>query len=124
MAENIALTIRQPWASLITQGVKDVENRSRPTRYRGRILIHAGLKTEQVPLIKFENRLSGALPSGAIIGSAQIVDCVQGSASEWAMPGYWHWILEDAEEFMPIPMRGQLGLWRVPTMLRIAPVML
>lgn len=37
-----ALTIRQPWASLIAAGVKTIETRSWWTRYRGPIAIHAG----------------------------------------------------------------------------------
>lgn len=38
-----ALTIRQPWASLIALGVKTIETRSWRTNYRGPIAIHAGL---------------------------------------------------------------------------------
>lgn len=34
------LTVWQPWADLIVKGIKDVENRSRVTRYRGPLLIH------------------------------------------------------------------------------------
>lgn len=37
----IALSIRQPWAWLILNGWKDIENRDWTTRVRGRILIHA-----------------------------------------------------------------------------------
>lgn len=37
-----ALTIRQPWASLIALGVKHIETRSWSTRYRGPLVIHAG----------------------------------------------------------------------------------
>jgi hypothetical protein len=36
-----ALSIRQPYATLVCAGVKDVENRSWSTKYRGRLLIHA-----------------------------------------------------------------------------------
>lgn len=39
-----ALTLHQPWASLVALGVKTIETRSWPTRYRGRLLIHAGAK--------------------------------------------------------------------------------
>lgn len=35
------LSIRQPWASLICAGIKDVENRSRKTLHRGKLLIHS-----------------------------------------------------------------------------------
>ena len=37
-----ALTIRQPWASLIAAGVKTIETRSWSTKYRGPLAIHAG----------------------------------------------------------------------------------
>jgi hypothetical protein len=36
-----ALSVRQPYTALICAGVKTVENRSRPTNYRGKLLIHA-----------------------------------------------------------------------------------
>ena len=37
-----ALSIRQPWAWLIVNGFKDIENRDWPTNFRGRLLVHAG----------------------------------------------------------------------------------
>lgn len=39
-----ALSIKQPWASLIAQGIKDIENRTWKTKFRGRIFIHASAK--------------------------------------------------------------------------------
>ena len=35
------LTLRQPWAYLITRGREIIENRSWPTKYRGPFLVHA-----------------------------------------------------------------------------------
>ena len=40
----LALSIQQPWAWLIVNGHKGVENRDWDTRQRGDILIHAGKK--------------------------------------------------------------------------------
>lgn len=37
-----AITLRQPWAWMLFHG-KDVENRSRNTKHRGPLLVHAGL---------------------------------------------------------------------------------
>lgn len=37
-----ALTVRQPYAWAIATGEKTVENRSRPTKHRGELAIHAG----------------------------------------------------------------------------------
>lgn len=42
-----ALTIRQPWASLVALGVKTIETRSWSTRYRGPLAIHAGAAQPQ-----------------------------------------------------------------------------
>lgn len=38
-----------------------------------------------------------------------------GLCSSWAQPGQYHWKLTDPEPLdEPVPMRGQLGLWRLP----------
>ena len=36
-----ALSVCQPWAWAIVHGIKKVENRWRPTRHRGPLVIHA-----------------------------------------------------------------------------------
>lgn len=41
-----ALTIKQPWASLIMECGKDVENRSWSTSFRGRVAIHSSKKPD------------------------------------------------------------------------------
>ena len=38
-----ALTVKQPWASLLVAGIKTVENRTWTTKYRGPLAIHAAL---------------------------------------------------------------------------------
>lgn len=82
-----ALSIRQPWASLIIAGIKDVENRSWRTRFRGRILVHAGLALDRAG-IDFARSLGidinpADLQRGGIIGSIEIADCVEESDSPW-----------------------------------------
>lgn len=37
------LFVRQPWASLLVSGLKDIENRTWAPNFKGRILIHASL---------------------------------------------------------------------------------
>jgi hypothetical protein len=111
-----ALTIRQPWASLIIEGHKDIENRSRPTRHRGLLVIHAGLATEEDALHQYRRLLQRPddLPHGAILGTVEVVDCIEGARSRWAEPGNWHWVLADPRPFRkPIPVKGALSLWRV-----------
>ena len=40
-----ALTIKEPWATLIIDGYKKYEFRSWKTNYRGKLLIHAGMSS-------------------------------------------------------------------------------
>jgi hypothetical protein len=41
------LSIRQPWAFLIVNGHKNIENRDWLTAYRGPVLIHAGKQWDE-----------------------------------------------------------------------------
>ena len=41
-----AISIKQPWSYLIASGVKDIENRTWKTKFRGRVLIQVGAKAD------------------------------------------------------------------------------
>lgn len=69
------LTIKQPWASLIVNGYKNYEFRSWQTKYRGKILIHAGMSLEKATASKVKEYNLEYI-KGAIIGEAEIVDCI------------------------------------------------
>jgi hypothetical protein len=104
------LTIRQPWASAIIWASKDVENRTWPTRYRGRLYIHAGQQLESADVLL----ANVPVPRGAIIGYVTLVDVMTGSLSRWAEPGQWHWLLAHPLALPdPVPARGRLGLWQL-----------
>jgi len=107
-----ALTIKQPWASLIMAGLKDVENRSKPTHFRGTIAVHAGQGVSAEGMAAHGDLL-GEYPAGAIIGTVDIIGCVQDSKSEWAMEGYYHWILANPRPCAPVPASGALSFWPV-----------
>ena len=82
-----ALTIIQPWATLLAAGKKRIETRSWKTNYRGEILIHAGgmkynyfldvcqSRKELIPYFRDAGIGSDAdlqaLPFKAIVGKAQ-----------------------------------------------------
>lgn len=117
-----ALSILQPWAWLIVNGHKDIENRTWQTRFRGELLIHAGKKwgREQREDLEAVRQAfpSIALPDsfdlGCIVGSARVVDCVDCSESAW-FNGPFGFVLEDRRPAQqPIPYRGQLGFFEVP----------
>ena len=69
------LTVKQPWATLIVEGIKKYEFRSWKTKYRGEILIHAGLSEEKEEMEKFKS-LNLDFSKGKIIGIVNIVDCL------------------------------------------------
>jgi hypothetical protein len=108
------ISIRQPWASAIVILGKDVENRSWPTRFRGRILVQASRKID----LKACEELGidpASLVTGAIVGSVEISGCQRNFPSKWADPGSWHWTLQSPEAFRnPIPQLGRLGFFEVP----------
>lgn len=126
-----ALTIKNPWAMLIAAGIKDIENRTWRTNFRGRIYIHCSQKPvklgttrslytdDQWYRIKNLAFIFGDKPNGCIIGEVDIVDCVQDHASIWAeksLPGekpIWNWVLAKPVLYdQPIEnIKGALSLW-------------
>jgi len=124
---TIALSIRQPWAWLVVNGHKTTENRSKPTHYRGPVLIHASLTKASPEQIKQMHRDVAAscyraaqlIPrevegyyQGGIIGVAEIVDCKLISDDPWHLPGYFGWKLANARPLDFMPYRGALGFFK------------
>ncbi|MDR1897105.1 MAG: ASCH domain-containing protein [Prevotellaceae bacterium] len=114
------LTVKNPWASLIISGGKDVENRTWKTNYRGRILVHSSIRRDTScnayfrtdwSYVKYVKFLLDVAFDGCVIGSVELADCVQNSTSRWAEKDMWHWILKDPKPLVPIPAKGRLGLW-------------
>ena len=119
------LTIKQPWASLIVDGYKKYEFRSWKTKYRGKFLIHAGMSLEKDMVKRFES-YNCNYELGAIIGEAELVDCilvdeqfnkelrdidpiVYGRSNHVET---YAWKLENVKKYdKPIPIKGKLGLW-------------
>lgn len=120
---RLALSVRQPWAWAIIHAGKDVENRDWPTRVRGPVCIHAAkgmTRAEWSDAAYFISRLTAAstpaapsLDRGGIIGVAEIVDCIQASASPWFF-GRYGFALLNARPVPFIPVKGALGFfdWR------------
>ena len=130
------LTVSQPWASLLVDGGKDVENRTWRTNYRGPVLIQAGVRHDAfwrdapsgshaaaVLAGRFvaRNPIAHEDVRGAIIGIVTILRCeegsVYGSRSPWRHPGAWHWVVDPklSRAFPePILWKGGLGLRHAP----------
>ena len=66
-----ALSIRQPWAWLIVNGYKDIENRNWRTNFRGRVYVHAGKRPDWESLEYIEGIMTnwdGRPDAFAVIG--------------------------------------------------------
>jgi hypothetical protein len=83
-----AITLIQPWASLIALGEKRIETRSWPTNYRGPIAIHAGKsmpayardlceELEVADLLEEHGLMWEALPQGEVVATAKLLDCIR-----------------------------------------------
>ena len=138
------ITIKQPWASLIVEGIKDIENRTWKTNFRGRALVHAGAKqlnSKDLFSIEKVNEIHPDLlddiedcnlPTGAIIGSVEVVDCVINHASIWTEKSsefmlqggklIYNWVLSNPIKFpKPIPIKGKLSFWESECEILICP---
>ncbi len=119
------LTIKEPWASLIINGYKGYEFRSWKTKYRGKLLIHAGMSLEKKYINKFE--IYGIkYAKGAIIGEATLSDCIlvdkkfndkltKINPLVYGINDHkmtYAWKLDNVVKYdKPIFCKGKLGLW-------------
>lgn len=121
------ITIKQPFATLIAEGLKEYEFRTWKTKYRGDILIHAGKGIDKKAMKRYEH-LHLEYPSGCIIAKATITDCIYIDDemreilkeknplvyssiikhTDWNGYGFK---LENVEKIKPIPVNGKLSLW-------------
>lgn len=111
------LSIRQPWAWLIVNGHKNIENRAWSTKYRGEILIHASIKIDRDAYTSFKHQYSDMpfqanLKRGGIVGKVSIVDCLTESDSKW-FDGKYGFVLENPMVVPFFPCKGKLSFFEV-----------
>ena len=114
-----ALSIRQPWASLIISGIKPVENRTWKSSYRGPLLIHAGknMDMEAYNWLKSDVGVKKVVRGsiflrGGIIGKVNMIDCVEAYESEW-FEGPYGFVFEKPEKIKLYPVNGKLSFFDV-----------
>jgi len=122
------ITVKQPFATLIAEGLKEYEFRTWRTKFRGDILIHAGKGIDKKAMERYKH-LNLEYPSGKIIAKATITDCVYvddnlkeqlqekdplvyygilQKDSDWDGYGFK---LENIKKIEPIEINGKLSLW-------------
>ena len=125
------LSLTEPYATLIKNGIKTIETRSWKTSYRGKLYIHASSTKmpkrykenyELISLVDLDN-----LNYGNIICSCDLVDCVEmtdefindikkNRKNEYITGiysnGRYAWIFKNIKILdNPIKAKGHLGIW-------------
>lgn len=102
-----ALTVKQPWASLIASGQKTIETRTWATNYRGDLLIVSAAR----PKIE---------PAGFAVAVVSLVDCRpmtkedETAACTPVYPKAHAWIFANTRKIAPFPARGARRVYDVP----------
>ena len=120
------LTIKQPFASLIAEGYKEDEFRTWKTKYRGPLLIHAGLGVDKEAMKRYE-KLNLNYPKGKIIAKVNLTDCIEvdnNLKSKLKEKNYlvyqgainsnkkeYAFKLENVEKIEEISIKGKLSFW-------------
>ncbi len=123
------ISIKEPFATLIANGIKKIETRSWKTNYRGELFIHASGKQLAKEFIKNDFVLdlikNMDMNYGNIICKCNLVDCIymdeqflnyikqnqiEYNLGEYKL-GRYAWIIEDVEPIYPISAKGRLNLW-------------
>lgn len=114
------ISIRQPWAWLIVNGYKTIENRSRNTKIRGRVLVHASQTMSDNDILDALEicddrgiQLPDEVATGAVVGVMTISDVVTESASVW-FAGEYGYLLSGCKPIPPTQCKGALGFWDHP----------
>ncbi len=127
-----ALSIRQPWCSLILHGIKTIEVRTWNTNYRGSLFLHSSSIPDEREvgwsLLSSSARASTSF-LGGIIAEAQLVDCVYYQTLEafhrdqnkhhnlpgWFRPeGLYGFVLERVRAVPFYRYKGNARLFTVP----------
>ena len=128
------ITIRQPWAAFVVNGIKDIENRTwrLPDAYRNcTVLVHASAKPK-FDGIDFDRELNSrgitgvcfkpwadlSQKAGHIIGAVRFKGVLADTLGD-ALPSPWAdreatfwWMIEKATPLPPIPAKGRLNFWK------------
>lgn len=135
-----AITIKQPWATLIALGEKKFETRSWGTKYRGKLAIHAGKSVDKdacedswIKSVLAEHGITTwkQLPTGVVLATTELIGChkvslgvgsvvctsgpiIQGLEYEFGdyTEGRFAWELSNLQVLQEsVPAKGQLSLW-------------
>jgi len=117
-----ALTIWEPWATLIAKSIKKVETRSWTTKYRGDLAIHAAKRNPADLEIVRQYDLGRSMRRGEIVCVAMLydvwpVEMIRRRLDEREIElgdysdGRYAFMLKNIRPVVPTRARGQQGFW-------------
>lgn len=101
-----AISLKQPWASLVADGIKTIETRKWSTKYRGTLVICSSRKPD-------------IYPAGFALATAEIYDCKPMVKADEKLacikvyPKAHSWFLKNIKKIKPIPVKGSLGIYNL-----------
>jgi hypothetical protein len=133
----LGLSVWQPWAWLIVNGYKDIENRNWWTRFTGRFLVHASKRMDNMTLTEIVEQYHVKIDDpeaaqreikeqrGGIVGVAKMTNCCDYSTCDGYVAGMAPWslnslkwfhgpygfVLRDAAPLPFFPLRGRQGFF-------------
>lgn len=119
-----ALSLRQPWATLLTHGLKTIEIRRWRTNLRCRIYIHASRTPDERPQAWAhvpKSLLADAQRGGGLVGHAEIAECRRYDSADafvreqadhlndptWFEPPMYGIVFREPTSIAFVPARGQ-----------------
>lgn len=120
---GMAISVRQPWASLIVCGLKNVELRTWATDYKGLLYIHAAKRLDEHAILRF---MIEEPPRGCLIGTVELVEVEKLTIPRWNelasqhldngpyASGLYAWHLANPRQMTEtIPYTGVRGLFPI-----------
>lgn len=115
-----ALSVKQPWALALVDGVKSIEVRTWTTKHRGPLVICASASPNNFFWRDEVEHVHRLIPSGCIMAIVDLVDCRPMTKADEDdaicdyCPGAFAWVVKPIAHCRPDPIMGKLNLYDVP----------
>ena len=101
-----AISIKEPFASMILSGEKTIETRTWKVNYRGDIVICVSKKPVS-PISGFAVCIVNLIDCRPMVPNDEKKACYE------IYSGAWSWILTNIRRIKQFPVKGQLGLFNI-----------
>ena len=123
-----ALSVKEPWAMLLVEGVKTIEVRTWTTKHRGPLVICASAAPKNAFWFDPVDKVHRLMHAGCILGIVDLLDCRPMKKKDESAafcdfePELFSWVIRPISYCRPDPIIGRLNLYEVPDkkLIRIA----